>query len=56
MTDFLRRHNTHIYPLTPDCEPTTDRSVNSTEVQLGKSRSFIGVTYRNEGQGLLKGA
>jgi hypothetical protein len=38
--------------LTSDREPTTDQSMNTTKVQLGDPMSFIGVTYRNMGEGL----
>lgn len=43
-------------PLTPNREPTTDQSKDTTEVQLGELMSFIEVTYRYVGQELLTGA
>lgn len=33
-----------------------DRSTDTTKVQLGEPMSFIGVTHRNMGEGLLIGA
>ena len=47
----LGRHNTHLFTL--DRNPTTDQSTDTTKVQLGKPMSFIGVTYRTMGEGLL---
>ena len=40
----------------PDREPTTDRSTDTTEVQFDEPMSFIGVTYKNKGEGSLLGA
>ena len=37
-------------------EPRTDQSAHTTKVLLGEPISFIGVTYRNMGEGLLTGA
>jgi hypothetical protein len=37
-------------------EPRTDQSAHTTKVLLGELISFIGVTYRNMGEGLLTGA
>ena len=34
----------------------TDQSKDTTKVQLGKPMSFIGIIYRNMGEGLLKEA
>lgn len=34
----------------------TDQSTDATKVQLDKPVSFIGVTYRNMGEGFLTGA
>ena len=36
-------------------EPRTDQSAHTTKVLLGEPISFIGVTYRNMGEGLLTG-
>lgn len=36
-------------------EPTADPSTDTTKVQLGELVSFIGVTQRNGGEGLLTG-
>ena len=41
---------------TLDKEPRTDQSAHTTEVLRGEPISFIGVTYRNMGEGLLTGA
>ena len=38
---------------TLDKEPRTDQSAHTTEVLRGEPISFIGVTYRNMGEGLL---
>ena len=37
-------------------EPRTDQSAHTTRVLLGEPISFIGVTYRNMGEGLVTGA
>ena len=37
-------------------EPRTDQSAHTTKVLLDEPISFIGVTYRNMGEGLLTGA
>lgn len=34
-------------------DPITDKSMDTTKVQLDKSTSFIGVTYRSKGEGFL---
>lgn len=47
----LGRFNTRL--LTPDREPTTDHSTDSTKVQ---PVSFTDATYRRMGEGLLTGA
>lgn len=39
-----------------DKEPRTDQSAHTTKVLLGEPMGFIGVTYRNMGEGLLTGA
>lgn len=41
--------------LTPD-GPTTDPSTGTIKVHLGETISFIAVTYKNLGEGLLKGS
>lgn len=41
--------------LTSDKESITEQSKDSTEVQLGKPVSFIGVSYRNMAEGSLIG-
>jgi hypothetical protein len=41
---------------TPNRDPTTDQSTNTTKVQLGEPMSFIGVASRNMGERLLTGA
>ena len=41
---------------TLDKEPRTDQSAHTTEVLHGEPISFIGVTYRNMGEGLITGA
>ena len=46
----------HTCLLTTDRELLTVQSTNTTKVQLGEPVSFIGVTYRNMGEGLLMGA
>ena len=46
----------HICLLFPARKLTTDQSTTITKVQLGESIHFIGVTYRNMGEGLLIGA
>lgn len=38
---FLGRHNTHLF--TPDREPTTDLSTDTTNVQFGEVTSFFEV-------------
>ena len=35
--------------------PMTDQNKDTTKIQLGEIMSFIGVTYRNMGAGLLAG-
>lgn len=35
---------THKHLLTPDKEPTTDQSIDTTKVPLGEPMHFIGVT------------
>lgn len=46
MTKFLLvRYNTHIHD--PDRVSTTDQNLDTTQVQLGKSVNFIGVTYKS---------
>lgn len=42
----------HPHLLTPDRKPTTDQSTNTTKDQLGEPKSFIGVSYRNMGEGV----
>ena len=37
-------------------EPRTDKSAHTTKVLLGEPISFIEVTYRNMGEGLVIGA
>ena len=37
-------------------EPRTDQSAHTTKILLGEPISFIEVTYRNMGEGLLTGA
>lgn len=44
-----------VLQLTPDREPMTEQCMNTTKVQFGEP-SFIGITYRNVGEGLLTGA
>ena len=41
--------------LTPDKEPITDLRIDTIKVQIDEQISFIGVTYRNMGEGLLIG-
>lgn len=36
-----------------DKEPRTDQSAHTTKVLLGEPMGFIGVTYRNVGEGLF---
>jgi hypothetical protein len=45
----------HTHLLTPGRKPMTDKSM-STKVQLDEPKSFIGVTYRNMSEGLLRGS
>ena len=40
----------------PDGDPTTGRSVNITTLQLDEPLEFVGVAYRNMGEGLPMGA
>ena len=37
-------------------EPRADQSAHITKVLFGELISFIGITYRNMGEGLLTGA
>ena len=37
----------HTCLITPDRDPTTDQSTDTTDVQPGEPMSFIEVTYRN---------
>lgn len=50
---FLHRQK-YTYLLAPDREPTTNQSMNTAEVQLGGSMTFIWVTYRNKDERLLR--
>ena len=43
----------HTCLLTPDRDLTRDQCTDTTKVQLGEPMSFIGVTYRSVGEGLL---
>lgn len=47
----------HPHMSTPGGDPTTDRSVNTTTtLQLDEPLEFVGVAYRNMGEGLCIGA
>lgn len=49
---FLRRLNTYIYLFTPG-KGTHDRpNMDTIQVHIGEPVSFIGLTYRTEGEGL----
>lgn len=48
MTTFSWK-NVYNHLLTPDREPTTDQSMDTTKVQLGELISFIGVTHKTMG-------
>ena len=43
------------YLFTPDREIMNVQITDTTEVQLGEPVSFIGMSYRNMGEGLLTG-
>lgn len=45
----------HTCLLTPGRELTTDQSTETTKVQCGEPKSFIGASYRNVSDSLLKG-
>lgn len=53
-TFFLGR--SYKYAFSADRETMIDQSMNTTKVQFGEPISFIGITYRNVGEGLLTGA
>ena len=42
--------------LTSVKEPTTDKNLQTTKVQLDESVSFIGINLEDYGEGLLTGA
>lgn len=50
MTLFVARHE-HL--LTPGRKLMTEKSMHASKVYLGKPLSFIEVTYRNIGKGLV---
>ena len=41
------------YLFTPDREPMTEQSVDTTKVQLGELMSFTGTSYRSMSEGYL---
>ena len=45
----------HTHLLTLDMEPTPNQSKNTTKVHLGEPVSFIGIIWKNVGEGLLTG-
>ena len=51
--NFFSVETQHNHLLAPDRDSTTD-CTGTTEVQLGKPMSFIGITYRNVGEGYLQ--
>lgn len=46
----------HTCPLSQNNVPTTDQNTNTTKVQRGEPRSFMGDVYRNVGVEILTGA
>ena len=52
MTNFLLiRHSNLLF--ISDRDPTTDQSIQTTKIKLGKPMNFIGIVYRNMSEELL---
>ena len=45
----------HTHGLTPDREPVAGQCSYTTKVPLGEPMGFLGFTYRNMGEALLRG-
>lgn len=46
----------HAHLVTPDRDPITDQSTDTTKGQLGEPMNSLGFVYRNMGERLLTGA
>ena len=53
--NFFSGEIQHICLLTPDREHMTDECKDTPRIQLRETISFIGITYRSLGEGLLTG-